>query len=117
MGIVLVVTTLASLTVLTVGLMGLLGRLPRNHLAGVRTPATLASDEAWMDAHRIGSAPLVFCAVAAVMAGRAFIPFVLAGAGGTGVATTVAVVQAVLLGGGAVASWVMADRAAKALTP
>lgn len=28
------------------------GELARNHLAGVRTPATLASDRAWLAAHR-----------------------------------------------------------------
>lgn len=115
MGIVLVVTTLASLSALTVGLMGVLGRLPRNHFAGVRTAATLASDEAWAEAHRIGGAPLIFGAVAAVMAGLAFIPFVLAGEVSTGIAVTIAIVQSVLLGGGGVVSWLMADRAARAL--
>ena len=116
MGVVLVITTLASLSAMVVGLMGLLGRLPRNHFAGVRTAATLASDEAWAEAHRVGSAPMIFGAVAAVMAGLAFTPFVLAGEIGTGVAATTAVAQALLLGTGAVVSWVMADRAARGLT-
>lgn len=113
MGVVLVITTLASLTAMVVGLMGLLGRLPRNHFAGFRTAATLASDEAWIEAHRLGSAPLIFGAVAALMAGLAFTPFVLAGPVGTGAAASIAVAQAVLLGAGGVASWVMADRTAR----
>jgi uncharacterized membrane protein len=113
MGIALLLTTLASLTALVVGLMGLLGRLPRNHFAGVRTSATLASDPAWREAHRIGSAPLIFGAVAALMAGLAFLPFVLAGEVATGAIAAVLLAQAALLGGGAVVSWLMADRAAR----
>ncbi|MGH2610880.1 MAG: SdpI family protein [Tepidiformaceae bacterium] len=112
MAVAMLVATLASLTLLTVGLMGLLGRLPRNHFAGIRTRATLASDEAWQEAHRIGSAPVIFAAVAALAIGLALLPFVLAGAVGDRLALAILIVQVVLLAGGAVASGIVAQRAA-----
>lgn len=33
---------------------GMRGRLRRNRIAGIRTSATLASDEAWFEAQRVG---------------------------------------------------------------
>lgn len=114
MAFVLLFTTVASLALLVVGLMGLTGRLPRNHFAGIRTRATLASDEAWREGHRLGSAPLIFAAVAALMAGVAFLPFAVAGKVGGGVAAAVAVGQAAVILVGAVIAWPVANRAARA---
>ncbi|MEX0784922.1 MAG: SdpI family protein [Dehalococcoidia bacterium] len=112
MAIVFLITTLASLAVLMLGLMGLLGRLPRNHFAGIRTSATLASDRAWEDAHRVGSAPMIFAAVAALMVGLALLPFVLADKIGDEFAVVIVVVQAALIVGGVLASAVLAHRTA-----
>lgn len=116
MAIALLVTTLGSLAALLLGLMGLLGRLPRNHFAGVRTSATLAGDAAWREGHRVGSAPLIFAAVAALMMGLAILPFVLADEVGSGLALGVVAVQAVLLVGGATLYGFVADRGARRST-
>jgi uncharacterized membrane protein len=113
MAVALMLTTLGAVTLLTVGLMGLLGRLPRNHFAGIRTRATLASDEAWAEAHRAGSAPMIFAAVAALAMGLAVLPFVLAGEVGDGLALAVLTVQGVLLVGGAIASGAVAQPTAR----
>lgn len=113
MAVAMMVTTLAALAMLTLGLMGLLGRLPRNHFAGVRTRATLASDEAWHEAHRVGSAPLIFAAVASLMAGLAFLPIVTADKVGDGLALGIIVLQGVLVVGGALASGILANRAVR----
>jgi hypothetical protein len=113
MAIVLLVTTLASLVLLLVGLMGLLGRLPRNHFAGIRTSATLASDEAWYEGQRVGSAPMIFAAVAAMAMGLAVLPFVLADEVGDGVVAGIVIAQGVLVLTGAVAAGFVGNRAAR----
>ncbi|MGH8430073.1 MAG: SdpI family protein [Solimonas sp.] len=113
MAILFLLTTLASVSLLAIGVMALLGRLPRNHFAGIRTHRTLASDEAWYHAHRVGSAPTIFGSVAALAIGLALLPFVIAGEIGDGLATTILIGQVVLLGGGATLSWLVADRAAQ----
>ncbi|HEY0640554.1 MAG TPA: SdpI family protein [Pseudonocardiaceae bacterium] len=63
----LLVVTGAALGVAAVG--GLLGRLPRNRFVGVRTPATLASDEAFRVGNRVAGAPLLAAAGVAVLGG------------------------------------------------
>lgn len=51
------------------------GRLGRNDVAGIRTPATLASDEAWLAAHRRARrSNEVGGLVALVTAALAFVP-------------------------------------------
>jgi hypothetical protein len=59
------------------------GRLPRNIVAGIRTPATMRSDEAWYAGHRAaasaltiaGAGPIAVGAYAATRArGRAVSP-------------------------------------------
>ena len=37
-----------------IGRLGRQGRLPRQHWAGIRTPSTMRSDDAWRVAHRAG---------------------------------------------------------------
>jgi uncharacterized membrane protein len=113
MAVALLITTLASFALLLIGLMGLLGRLPPNHFAGVRTSATTASDEAWYEAHRVGSAPMIFAAVAALAGGLAVLPFVLADKVSDGVTVAVVVVQAALVVVGALASGIVANRSAR----
>ncbi|MDQ4092738.1 MAG: SdpI family protein, partial [Actinomycetota bacterium] len=55
---------------ITVGLLGWRQRLPRNRFAGVRTPATLRSDAAFIAANRV-AAPPVFAAGVICAAGGA----------------------------------------------
>jgi len=43
------------------------GTLPRNNVVGIRTPATRASDAAWVAAHRAGAADLRRIGVVALM--------------------------------------------------
>lgn len=59
----------AAIAVLTV-LMTVLparGVIPRNALAGIRIPSTMASDEAWTQGHRAAIVPTVVAAVASVI--------------------------------------------------
>ncbi|MGH3843551.1 MAG: SdpI family protein, partial [Pseudonocardiaceae bacterium] len=44
---------------LTVGLLGWRRRLPRNRFAGIRTPATLRSDVAFIAANRVAAPPVL----------------------------------------------------------
>jgi uncharacterized membrane protein len=55
---------------LAVGLLGWRQRLPRNRFAGIRTPATLRSDTAFITANRV-AAPPVLAAGAVCAAGGA----------------------------------------------
>ncbi|GAB2986346.1 SdpI family protein [Frigoribacterium salinisoli] len=45
------------------------GRLGRNAIAGIRIPSTLASDEAWLAAHRRAERPTVLVGVAGIVGG------------------------------------------------
>ena len=45
------------------------GRLGRNAFAGIRTPSTMASDEAWLAAHRRAERPSVLAAVTSIASG------------------------------------------------
>lgn len=45
------------------------GHLGRNHVAGIRLPSTMRSDEAWRAAHRAGFWPTVLGGAAAVVGG------------------------------------------------
>jgi uncharacterized membrane protein len=65
-GIVMVVA--GALTGL-VGALGWIGRLPRNRWAGVRTPATLRSDEAFRTGNRAAGPLTVVGGVAALAGG------------------------------------------------
>ena len=53
-----VVLAAAGVALVAVGRLGRQGRLPRQHWSGIRTPSTMASDDAWMAAHRAGG-PLI----------------------------------------------------------
>jgi hypothetical protein len=65
---VLLALTGAALAV--VGVLGLRRRLPRNRIAGIRTPATLRDDEAFAVGNRVGG-PLVLVAGAITVLGSA----------------------------------------------
>ena len=64
------VLLIAAVALLTVGILGWQRRLPRNRFAGIRTPATLRSDDAFSAANRV-AAPTVVAAGAVCAAGGA----------------------------------------------
>ena len=45
------------------------GRLGRNMIAGIRIPSTMASDEAWLAAHRRAERPTTVAGVAGIVGG------------------------------------------------
>jgi uncharacterized membrane protein len=94
-----VVLLAAGSGLITVGLLGWRQRLPRNRFAGVRTPATLRSDAAFVAANRV-AAPPVLAAGAVCTAGGGL----ALGAGGSALTVIVAVAGAgtvgLLLAGG-----------------
>jgi uncharacterized membrane protein len=65
-----VVVALGGLVVIGVGIRGWQERLPRNFIAGVRTPATMRSDEAFRIANKV-AAPLEVAGGAVMVAGGA----------------------------------------------
>ena len=69
----------AGVLVGAAGVLGRLDRLPRNGRVGIRTPTTLASDEAWHRAHR--AAVLAGLAAALVSSENAVAAVTLTGAG------------------------------------
>lgn len=84
---------------ITVGLLGWRQRLPRNRFAGVRTPATLRSDAAFVAANRVAAPPVLAAgAICAAGGGLAL------GADGSALTVIVAVAGAgtvgLLLAGG-----------------
>jgi hypothetical protein len=77
--VALLAATFGGLVFIWIGVLGLLGRLPPNRWAGIRTPGTFASPDAWRAGHRAGAARLVFGGVAILATGFALVPFTLAG--------------------------------------
>jgi SdpI/YhfL family protein len=69
---------LAAAVLMTVAVLGARGRLRHNPWAGVRTPATLASDEAFTVANRVAAAPLGAAGTVALLGG---ITLVVGGSG------------------------------------
>ncbi len=63
----------AGILLVVVALKSRSGTLPRNWVVGLRTPLTLASDEAWDTAHRAGAPALMVGAVATIVAGVALL--------------------------------------------
>lgn len=66
LGVVLVI---AGVALLTVGLLGWRQRLPRNRFAGIRTPATLRSDAAFIAANRVAAPPVLAAGVVCTVGG------------------------------------------------
>ncbi len=96
---------------LTVGMLGWQRRLPRNRVAGVRTPATLRSQEAFTAGNRVAAPPVLAAGAVCVLGGTlAF------GARGTALwmlVGGVGVVALVLVAAGGV----LGDRAASMVRP
>ena len=82
---------LVGVALAVVGILGLSARLPRNRWAGVRTPGSLASDEAFTLANRAAGPGLVVGGVLVALAGAA--------AGGLEGPPRVVVTLLLLLGG------------------
>jgi uncharacterized membrane protein len=79
MWFVFLLVMLGGLVVALIGWFGLIGRLPRQHVAGIRTPYTLSSEARWRAVHRIAGPFLIFGGAAAFAMGAALLPFSLAG--------------------------------------
>jgi uncharacterized membrane protein len=60
---------IAGVALLAVGLLGWRQRLPRNRFAGIRTPATLRSDAAFIAANRVAAPPILAAGVIYAAAG------------------------------------------------
>lgn len=115
---------IAGLAVITVAVRTADGRLGRGRAAGIRTAATMASDEAWLAAHQKGERGTKLGGVLFILAGLAplvfGLPLVAAGSGG---AESFMTWWAVLLMGGTCAAMlavlvaaVAGHRAARAVT-
>ncbi|HKS51293.1 MAG TPA: SdpI family protein [Pseudonocardiaceae bacterium] len=108
LGVVLVI---AGVALLTVGLLGWRQRLPRNRFAGIRTPATLRSDAAFIVANRVAAPPVLAAGALCAVGGGLVL-------GSTGpalmmiVSVTGAGVVGLLLAGG-----LLGHRAATAMPP
>jgi uncharacterized membrane protein len=113
MGFALLLVMIGGTLFALVGVLGLVGKLPRNHIAGIRTSYTLSSDEAWEKTHRAAAPFLIFGGVAVAMAGLAFAPFAFAGSIATGVAVAVILVCAALLVGAAFAALFVGTNSAR----
>ena len=90
-----------------VGLLGRLGRLPRNRLAGVRTPATLRSDRAFEVGNRVAAPAVIAGGVAAMVGGLVALSLPERDEVGTVLAGAVVMVILAVVGG------VRGDRAAR----
>ncbi len=75
---VAIVLLLAGAALLVVACLGASGRLKRNRFAGVRSPATTASAEAFTLGNRVAAPPMLGAALLLLLAGGAFLA--LAGA-------------------------------------
>jgi hypothetical protein len=89
-----------------VGLLGFRERLPRNRFVGVRTPATLRSERAFLIANKVAGLPIAVAGAVAVVSGLVTL---LTGA------LVVAIVGFAGLAGIAVAGGIVGHRAAEAV--
>jgi|GEM_PF-2014781 len=109
---VAVLVILAGLLLGAVGLLGWRGALRRNRFVGVRTEATLTSEDAFRFGNRVAAPPLLAAAAVAVLGGGAAL--------GARSAAAFAVVLTIVLAGAAgltLAAGVLGSRAAALLTP
>jgi uncharacterized membrane protein len=94
-----VVVVVLGGAVVVAGLLGALGRLPRNRLVGVRTPATLRSDEAFLIGNRVAAPAIVLGGVAAMAGGIAGLFLSKAAADGAVLAGVLAMGVLAIVGG------------------
>lgn len=106
-----VVLLVAGAALLTVGLLGWRQRLPRNRVAGVRTPATLRSDAAFVAANRVAGPTVLAAGAVSALAGALAL-----GADGPMLTVIVAVAGVGVLGL-LIAGGLLGHRVATALSP
>jgi uncharacterized membrane protein len=63
------ILVIVGVALLTVGVLGWRQLLPRNRFAGIRTPATLRSDAAFMTANRVAAPPVLAAGVLCTVGG------------------------------------------------
>lgn len=102
-----------GIVVAWVGWRGLTGKLPRQHIAGIRTPYTLSSDERWRAVHRHGGPYLVLGGAAAAAAAAALLPFAIAGRLPLAFSVAALLAVAMITGGSALAAWLLGVAAAR----
>lgn len=106
------VMAVAGVVVVVVAVTARSGRLRRNHVAGIRLPSTMRSDEAWLAAHRAGFWPTALGGVAAVGGGLTATVVVLA-RGDDGVGAGIVLGTAAVLLAGVVVGGVLGVKAAR----
>lgn len=94
----------AGLLIAAVAVKGWRGDLARNRVVGVRTPATLASDEAWKVAHRLAGPWMVAGSLGAIVPGAILLFRPSNGSAQAVIMIGLAVMVALVIAGGAVGS-------------
>ncbi|WP_424183613.1 SdpI family protein [Actinokineospora sp. G85] len=110
MNLVPIAPLVAGLPLVVVGFLGLTSRLPRNRFGGVRTEATLRSDEAFRVGNKVAGLPTLIAGLVGVLG--AALAWAMSGLGGV---LTVAVIALVGLVAITVAAGVLGNRAAEAV--
>ena len=105
MGIALLLVAFSGFALTFVGYLGLVGKLPPNPWAGIRTPFTRRSPEAWYATHRAAAPALIFGGVLVFAASAAFVPFAFAGKVPLPLATGVILGSCAVTLGSALAGW------------
>lgn len=105
MGVALLLVALGGFALTFVGYLGLVGKLPPNPWAGIRTPFTSRSPEAWYATHRAAAPAMIFGGVLVFAASSAFVPFAFAGKVPLPVATAVILGSCAVMLGSALAGW------------
>lgn len=113
MWVVFAVILLGGVVLSLIGWLGMHGRLPKQRVAGIRTPYTLSSEARWEATHRHGSPFLFFGGVATVAAAAALLPFALAGRLPDGFAIASFIALANLGVFSAVLAWVIGESRAR----
>lgn len=114
-----VVLVLMGAVLVALGRLGRSGRLKRNAFAGVRTRATMSSDEAWDAAQRASAGYTIVAGWGAAVGGVALAVVVLLGGGPDALPRAVlatTLVTAAWAAGWAIAGGVAGQRAAREIT-
>jgi hypothetical protein len=106
------VLVLAGLALAAVGWLGWRGRLRRNRFVGIRTAATLVSEDAFRLANRVAAVPLLAAAAVAVLGGAAALAAPSVGAYAVVLGVAIPGTLALMTTGG-----VLGSRAAAAVGP
>jgi uncharacterized membrane protein len=101
---------IAGLPLLVVGVLGLTERLPRNRFGGVRTPATLRSDDAFRVGNKVAGLPTAVAGVIGLLGG--VVGFLLPTTAGVLTVSIIALVGLVVV---TVGAGVLGNRAAEAV--